>query len=485
MNYWGSAFFKVFDFPLSIVSRLVSCLTLLLLFLSCLTFHCVNGGDIVNKRVIFPSFLLLRSKALVSSEMNSLYSLRKQRGLHGSTDIHHCFDKIRYNHYFGTISNKVIRRYYRVNGLNIKSVDRISGIIQRKKAHLSQSLDAFLFSSFSSSRNFSYFNGILHRSTNCKNKSILPNTLTLRNVGISSTASLNSEAKTTLNAFEINKRFSADMSREEKYKHLPVIVMHGLMGSSRNWRSLINNLHTTLEKPREFILPDLRNHGDSPHLEKMDYSVMADDIIELMNSRSLDKCILIGHSMGGKVASAAALKYPDRISGIIVLDIAPIAYSTTDGSHWAETSNVIRVLKKVPLHQIQDRKEADQFLIEQGFNDPSFRGFLLSNLTKNMEKSGGTFKWKVNLPAISDGLASIANFPYTPDDKKIKPFEGNSLFINGGKSRYLLSSHLPVISKLFPVFSLATIRDAGHWVHSEKPQETSAMIARYLDENAP
>ncbi|HZB15132.1 MAG TPA: alpha/beta fold hydrolase, partial [Chryseolinea sp.] len=167
----------------------------------------------------------------------------------------------------------------------------------------------------------------------------------------------------------------------------PVVILHGLFGSSDNWLT-----QAKLFAPHYRVLSvDLRNHGQSPHSDDFDYPSMVSDIHEFIQDQNITDPIIIGHSMGGKTAMNFALAYPDKVSKLIVVDIAPRSYNL-------EHYTIVEGLKAIPLDQLTSRNEADDIL-SQHVAEADVRQFLLKNLQR---KSTGGFSWKINLPVISN-----------------------------------------------------------------------------------
>ena len=242
----------------------------------------------------------------------------------------------------------------------------------------------------------------------------------------------------------------------------PIVIMHGLFGSSDNWLTQARMLSSHY---RVFSL-DLRNHGLSPHDEAFSYPVMVSDLKEFIEQRKLEGPVLIGHSMGGKVAMNFALAHPEMVSKLIVVDMAPKAY---DLEHYA----ILEGLKAIPIESITSRTEADQKL--SGFvPDPETRQFLLKNLQRKPE---GGFTWKINLPAVSKNLPKIGL------DLEFKgKFQKPTLFIRGARSVYIKDDDLERIRTVFPAASLETL-DTGHWVQAEKPKEFVEVVEKWLTKN--
>lgn len=120
--------------------------------------------------------------------------------------------------------------------------------------------------------------------------------------------------------------FSIEQQPEEtqdKKKVQDIIIQHGLLGQSSNWRNIIRSPEIKKRECRIIAL-DLRNHGNSPHTDDNSFISQVDDIIRLLDKKSIKEGIQVGHSLGGKIAMATALLYPERVSKLVVVDIAPV-----------------------------------------------------------------------------------------------------------------------------------------------------------------
>ncbi|XP_046386932.1 protein ABHD11-like [Ischnura elegans] len=246
-------------------------------------------------------------------------------------------------------------------------------------------------------------------------------------------------------------------------KALPIIIMHGLLGSRNNWTSLSKALHNlTL---RKIITVDARNHGDSPHSSGMSYHHLAEDVRSLMENLNIPKATLIGHSMGGRAMMLAALKYPSLVEKLIIVDISPVGNSPSLNvmKGYFEAMKNVKIEKKIPLSAA--RKAVDEQL-KPIIQDQMLRLFLASNLVED----DGNFKWRVNLDAISENfLPNLAVFPVSTPP--FEPFKGPTLFVCGAKSDYVRPLDEPKIKEYFPNAKFVYIDDAGHWVHADKPHE--------------
>jgi pimeloyl-ACP methyl ester carboxylesterase len=230
-----------------------------------------------------------------------------------------------------------------------------------------------------------------------------------------------------------------------------LIIIHGLFGMSDNW----NTLGKRFAKYCKVHLIDLRNHGKSPHADDFNYEVMCEDILEYMEDNNIQKPILLGHSLGGKVAMKFAFTYPEKTEKLIVADMAPRRYNTDFHQ------NLLSTLYKLPLEDFIKREEVDHAL-SLFVEDKGIRLFLLKNLYRNENKE---FAWRFNIEVLLEKVSNIqeANFVKGICDVPTH-------FIRGGNSNYITSEDELTINKHFSDFSIATIDGAGHWLHAEKPK---------------
>lgn len=241
----------------------------------------------------------------------------------------------------------------------------------------------------------------------------------------------------------------------------PLVVLHGLFGSGRNWQSHTRQFASHFEV---FNL-DLRNHGQSFHSDEMNYPAMADDVAGLLRSLNLGKCNLLGHSMGGKVAMTFAVNNPDSVERLIVADIAPVAY-------FHHYDDLIDPILALPLSAIESRAQADQ-LLRQNIPEDQLRAFLLQNLVR--EPDG--WRWRVNWRAIQRDMEFLTGFGDLPDGWRL---DLPTLFIRGARSDYVGAPEIDVINRHFSRASIATIEGAGHWLHAEKPEAFTQRVLEFL-----
>jgi pimeloyl-ACP methyl ester carboxylesterase len=240
----------------------------------------------------------------------------------------------------------------------------------------------------------------------------------------------------------------------------PMIILHGLMGSSDNWLPQAKMLG---EHYHVWVV-DQRNHGQSPHSNEFNYKVLSEDILNFIQEHHIDSPVIIGHSMGGKAAMNFALTHPDKLDKLIVVDIAPKAY---DVRH----DHIVEGLKAVPIDSVQSRQEANDALAPH-ISSEAVRQFLLKNL---MRKPEGGFGWRINLPVIDQSLEMISGGLVNEG-----MFEKMTMFIRGSKSDYILDDDREAIKKIFPNSTLVTM-ETGHWVQAEKPEEFVQVVLSFLN----
>ena len=239
----------------------------------------------------------------------------------------------------------------------------------------------------------------------------------------------------------------------------PLIILHGFFASSRNWRQIAQRLADRFH----VYLPDTRNHGASPHHPLMDYPSMSADLLRFMDDNGLATASLLGHSMGGKIAMWLALTNPGRVDKLIVADIAPVSYKHS-------FDNTVSALKALPLAELSNRKQAETLLAPR-IPELSYRQFLLQNLILK----DGKYGWRLDLDIFQRMAPNIAAFP---NADHLAPFTGKALFIAGGDSDFVKPE---AINLLFPASALATVADAGHWLHVQQPDIFATVVENFLD----
>ena len=256
----------------------------------------------------------------------------------------------------------------------------------------------------------------------------------------------------------------------------PVVILHGLFGAGSNFGSWAKALSESCKEAgaqRRIMLVDLRNHGDSMHASDMSFDALAADVVALLDAQGIERAVLFGHSIGGKVAMATALQHAERVERLLVMDIAPITYDPAE-EQWAAIEDVVRAMRAVELDAVASKRDADRQLTTAGVGSADLRAFVLTNLVRSIGASENAFRWRVNLDAITTHLGALGGWDVDGQ------YDGNTLFIAGGKSRFLRSSHLPAIEQSFSRFSLQTIRTADHWIHASEPDALLVIASNFL-----
>ena len=243
----------------------------------------------------------------------------------------------------------------------------------------------------------------------------------------------------------------------------PLVILHGLFGSSRNWQAVAPHL----VRHYEVFALDLRNHGESPHTETMDYSEMLDDLRQWLDHQDLDPVSLLGHSLGGKVAMAMACRCPEYVSSLVVVDIAPKRYPP---GHDAKLGAMLRL----ELSSIRTRSEAEARLHDE-LNDWPVVKFLSSNLMRLPDEG---FRWRINLTAVAQAVDQLYGNPLSYGNR----FDGPVLFMRGSKSHYIDDLDRDRLERYFPGYILSTIRNAGHNIHTDN-QEAFLAAMEYFRES--
>lgn len=271
-----------------------------------------------------------------------------------------------------------------------------------------------------------------------------------------------------------NKR-SPKSPAEKKWP--PLVILHGLFGSKQNWKSLSGAFANKLNT--DVYALDLRNHGDSPHTEVHTYESMAADVGDFLRQQSLQDAILMGHSMGGKVAMSVALSDPKILGKLIVVDVAPIAGPLSgDFATYVKGMKEIEALLSKPEGSHPAFRKSDGDTILQKYEqDIGVRQFLLTNLVRDVES--GKMHFRVPLDILGRSLDVIGGFPHTPG---LQHFDGPTLFVRGTKSRYVKDGYFDTIRGYFPRYKLAEL-PTGHWVHAEKPSEFLDVVTNFITDS--
>lgn len=241
----------------------------------------------------------------------------------------------------------------------------------------------------------------------------------------------------------------------------PLVILHGLFGSKRNWASVARQLGSF----RRVLTVDLRNHGDSPWDDRHDYPALAADVAGLVESVVGGPAAVLGHSMGGKAAMVLAVSRPELVERLVVVDIPP-------AESIGHTGRYLEAMRTVPLATLSRRSEVEAALAAT-IGNPAIRAFLAANVVSRPDG----LAWGVNLEAVTRQFETIRGFPELPPGQR---YDGPVLFVAGGRSGYLLPEHTPAILRLFPAATVEVIPDAGHWVHAEAAEAFVAIVGRFL-----
>ena len=242
----------------------------------------------------------------------------------------------------------------------------------------------------------------------------------------------------------------------------PLVILHGLLGSSRNWTTIGHALQDRFD----VHALDLRNHGSSPHAESMRWAELVDDLSGYLRANQIGSCSLMGHSLGGKVGMRFSAEYPERVSQLVIVDIAAKAYPPY---HDAE----FRAMKSIAVGELGSRKEAEAAL-EPLVEDWAMRQFLLTNLVRD-EATGG-FRWQINLHALHAGLAHVRMNSLLDTDR----YEGPVLLVRGGKSKFIDDGDAEEMLHWFPLLREVVVPNAGHNVHVEDRSGFLEVLSGWL-----
>jgi pimeloyl-ACP methyl ester carboxylesterase len=243
-----------------------------------------------------------------------------------------------------------------------------------------------------------------------------------------------------------------------------VVFAHGLFGQGRNW----TQAGKALADEHRVLLVDLPHHGRSAWADRFDYLRVADQVAGLL--RADDPVALVGHSLGGKVAMVVALRHPELVERLCVVDVAPVAYDRL-----SEFGRYVAAMRGLDLDALASRGEADAALME-AVPDPTVRGFLLQNL----RREGAGWRWQANLDVLGADLAVIGGWP-EEQLAGTASYPGKVLWVAGSRSDYVRPEYAAAMDRWFPGNRLVTVKDSGHWVHSEQPQVFLEVLRHFLD----
>jgi pimeloyl-ACP methyl ester carboxylesterase len=257
-----------------------------------------------------------------------------------------------------------------------------------------------------------------------------------------------------------------------------VVFVHGLFGQGKNWTTIAKGLS---DRHRVTLL-DLPNHGHSPWTDRVDYLDMAELVATELEHLG-EPVTLVGHSMGGKVAMQLALRRPELLRALVVVDVAPVSYPPTGGRTDDEDEEAspfaayIEAMRAMDLGAVETRDDADAAL-RDAVPSRMVRSFLLQSLVREGLGTEGGWRWRLNLELLERDLGALRGFP---DPAPGASFDGPVLWIAGANSTYVLPEDRPHMDALFPATRLLRIKNAGHWVHSEQPEIFLETLRRFLE----
>lgn len=240
----------------------------------------------------------------------------------------------------------------------------------------------------------------------------------------------------------------------------PLLIVHGLFGSARNWNAIARHLSAR----QQVLAVDMRNHGESGWAAPHDYLAMAADLADVIAAHG-GRAEVLGHSMGGKAAMTLALSHPGLVARLIVADVAPVPYTHTQ-------LGPLHAMQRLDLSGLTSRAEADRRLARE-IEEPAMRAFLLQSLDLRADPP----RWRLNLAQLEADMATILDFPAFTT-----PYDGPTLFLHGALSSYVQPEMEPTIRRLFPQVRFETLEGAGHWLHADKPREFERAVSGFLAE---
>ena len=242
---------------------------------------------------------------------------------------------------------------------------------------------------------------------------------------------------------------------------IPLIIIHGLFGMSDNW----NTLGKKFAENFNVHIVDLRNHGRSFHSDDFSYELMAEDIEKYIEYFGLNKPILLGHSLGGKVAMNLCFRNSSKYSKLVVTDIAPRVYSVD------YHKNILQILNSISLKEFSSRSQIDLALSSE-IEEFSVRQFLMKNLYRDQNKE---FSWRFNIKTLNEKISNISGAEFMQ-----KNIEIPALFLKGELSNYINQEDELLISKYFVNSKIKSILNSGHWVHSEQPEQFYKSVFEFI-----
>ncbi|MEN8116312.1 MAG: alpha/beta fold hydrolase, partial [Bacteroidota bacterium] len=244
----------------------------------------------------------------------------------------------------------------------------------------------------------------------------------------------------------------------------PLIIIHGLYGSSDNWINIGKRL---AEKHTVYML-DQRNHGRSPFADTHTYNDLKTDLLKFFEKHGIEKATILGHSMGGKVAMWFAADFPEKTEKLVIADIAPKDYLlTNENSQFYLHQNILLAMQEIDFSMVKSRNDVDDLMAEK-LDDARIRQFLLKNVVK--DSATKQYRWRLNAEVLYDYLEEIVsgvNRNWLDDRIPISTYQ--VIFIRGALSNYILPEDEGLIREIYPDTRIVDIPEAGHWLHAEQP----------------
>jgi pimeloyl-ACP methyl ester carboxylesterase len=244
----------------------------------------------------------------------------------------------------------------------------------------------------------------------------------------------------------------------------PIVFLHGLFGQGRNWTQIAK----AFAADHRSVLVDLPHHGRSPWAEHFDFLEIADQVAAELEADG--PVTLVGHSLGGQVAMVLALRHRELVERLCVVDVSPVAYRTGD-----EFAGYIQAMQGLDLAALEQRSDAEEAL-EAAVPNTTVRGFLLQNL----RREGESWRWQVNLDVLGEELAELTDWPEDQLSGS-SPYDGPVLWVAGARSDYVREEYAEAMDRWFPNNRRVTLKNAGHWVHSEQPEVFVEVLRQFVD----
>ncbi len=255
---------------------------------------------------------------------------------------------------------------------------------------------------------------------------------------------------------------------------LRICFLHGLFGQGKNWTTV----GRALAGQARVLLVDLPNHGRSAWTDTVSYPAMAADVAGLLAEVGAgEPFVVVGHSMGGKVAMMLALQHPELVERLCVVDVSPVSYGGPGSLSQGSFGTYVEGMRALDLETLPDRATADRELTPY-VPDPTIRGFLLQNLRRSPHGGSGdgpAWQWQMNLGLLGDHLDQIGGWP----ELEVEPYPGPVLWMSGERSDYVRPEYADAMRTLFPRTQLVTVKGAGHWVHADRPEVFQATLRRF------